>query len=171
MGVLAVIGNTIRLEIQARRAEIEVTKLVGGSNAFVRRPFLYTGVLYGLGGALLAWAILALVLLILREPVASLARLYGSRFELQGLAPEDVAVLLGGGLRARLARRLDLRRAPPAQHRAARLKARRGNLRVLAAAARAAGLQVLAGSAPREARVASIQRRMRRASATRVRLP
>ena len=97
VGVLAVIGNTIRLEIQARRAEIEVTKLVGGSNAFVRRPFLYTGVLYGLGGALLAWAILALVLLILREPVASLARLYGSRFELQGLAPEDVAVLLGAG--------------------------------------------------------------------------
>src|SRR5262249_36051839 len=44
-GVLAVIGNTIRLEILNRRAEIEVTKLVGGSNAFVRRPFLYTGVL------------------------------------------------------------------------------------------------------------------------------
>ncbi len=97
VGVLAVIGNTIRLEIQARRAEIEVTKLVGGSNAFVRRPFLYAGVLYGLGGALLAWATLAVVLLILREPVASLARLYGSRFELQGLAPEDVAVLLGAG--------------------------------------------------------------------------
>ena len=44
LGVLAVIGNTIRLEIQQRRAEIEVTKLVGGSNAFVRRPFLYTGI-------------------------------------------------------------------------------------------------------------------------------
>ena len=97
VGVLAVIGNTIRLEIQGRRAEIEVTKLVGGSNAFVRRPFLYTGVLYGLGGALLAWGILALVLLILHDPVATLAKLYGSRFELQGLAPEDVAVLLGAG--------------------------------------------------------------------------
>ena len=56
VGVLAVIGNTIRLEILNRRAEIEVTKLVGGSNGFVRRPFLYTGMLYGLGGALLAWA-------------------------------------------------------------------------------------------------------------------
>ena len=54
LGVLAVIGNTIRLEIQQRRPEIEVTKLVGGSNAFVRRPFLYTGIFYGLGGALLA---------------------------------------------------------------------------------------------------------------------
>ena len=49
LGVLAVIGNTIRLEIHNRRAEIEVTKLVGGSNAFVRRPFLYTGLFYGLG--------------------------------------------------------------------------------------------------------------------------
>ncbi len=52
VGVLAIVGNTIRLEIQGRRDEIEVTKLVGGSNGFVRRPFLYTGMLYGvLGGA------------------------------------------------------------------------------------------------------------------------
>ena len=50
------VGNTIRLEIQGRRAEIEVVRLVGGSSGFVRRPFLYTGMLYGLGGALLAWA-------------------------------------------------------------------------------------------------------------------
>src|SRR5690606_30367394 len=53
-GVLAIIGNTVRLEIYNRRAEIEVTKLVGGSNAFVRRPFLYTGLLYGLMGGLVA---------------------------------------------------------------------------------------------------------------------
>jgi cell division transport system permease protein len=98
IGVLAVIGNTIRLEIQARRAEIEVTKLVGGSNAFVRRPFLYTGVLYGLGGALLAWGILALVVLVLREPVATLAKLYGSRYALAGLAPEDAGILIGAGV-------------------------------------------------------------------------
>jgi cell division transport system permease protein len=97
VGVLAVIGNTVRLEISGRRAEIEVTKLVGGSNAFVRRPFLYAGVLYGLGGALLAWGIIALVVVLLGEPVQTLARLYGSRYELQGLSPEDVAVLLGGG--------------------------------------------------------------------------
>ena len=65
IGVLAVIGNTIRLEIQGRRAEIEVTKLVGGSNAYVRRPFLYTGVLYGVAGALLAWGIVALAVFVL----------------------------------------------------------------------------------------------------------
>ena len=54
LGVLVIVGNTIRLEIQNRRAEIEVTKLVGGSDAFVRRPFLYTGLCYGLGGGLIA---------------------------------------------------------------------------------------------------------------------
>jgi cell division transport system permease protein len=98
VGVLAVIGNTIRLEIQGRRAEIEVTKLVGGSNAFVRRPFLYTGMLYGLGGALLAWGILALIVLLLRDSVATLARLYGSRYVLEGLALADVGTLLGAGV-------------------------------------------------------------------------
>ena len=99
VGVLAVIGNTIRLEIQARRAEIEVTKLVGGSNAYVRRPFLYTGVLYGLGGALLAWGIVALAVLVLGAcRSATLARLYGSRYVLQGLdAPRTSAFCSGRG--------------------------------------------------------------------------
>jgi cell division transport system permease protein len=97
IGVLAVIGNTIRLEIAARRAEIEVTKLVGGSNAFVRRPFLYTGVLYGVGGALLAWGIIAIAVAVIAEPVSTLARLYGSRYLLSGPSPEDVGVLLGAG--------------------------------------------------------------------------
>ncbi|MGH8323038.1 MAG: permease-like cell division protein FtsX, partial [Steroidobacteraceae bacterium] len=71
-GVLAVIGNTIRLEILNRRAEIEVTKLVGGSNGFVRRPFLYTGMLYGLGGAVLAWLIVEAAVAVLGQPVATL---------------------------------------------------------------------------------------------------
>ena len=97
VGVLAVIGNTIRLEIQARRAEIEVIKLVGGSNSYVRRPFLYTGVLYGLGGALLAWGIVALIVLVLGDSVATLARLYGSRYLLRGPAGLDIGILLGAG--------------------------------------------------------------------------
>jgi cell division transport system permease protein len=97
LGVLAVIGNTIRLEIQGRRAEIEVTKLVGGSNAYVRRPFLYTGMLYGLGGALIAWGIIAVAVAVLGEPVARLARLYGSRYALLGPSGEDVGMLLGAG--------------------------------------------------------------------------
>ena len=97
-GVLAVIGNTIRLEILNRRAEIEVTKLVGGSNAFVRRPFLYTGVLYGLAGALLAWAIVEIAVIVVGRPIATLAELYGSHFTLQGPPIDDVGVLLGTGI-------------------------------------------------------------------------
>jgi cell division transport system permease protein len=97
VGVLAVIGNTIRLEIQAHRAEIEVTKLVGGSNAFVRRPFLYTGVLYGAGGALLAWGIIAAAVTLLAPAVATLARLYGSRYLLHGPTRDEIAILLGAG--------------------------------------------------------------------------
>ena len=71
---------------------------VGGSNAYVRRPFLYTGVLYGLSGALLAWGIVALGVLVLGDAVGNLARLYGSRYVLQGLTREDVGVLLGAGV-------------------------------------------------------------------------
>ncbi|MGH8301059.1 MAG: permease-like cell division protein FtsX [Steroidobacteraceae bacterium] len=97
-GVLAVVGNTIRLEILNRRAEIEVTKLVGGSNAFVRRPFLYTGLLYGVGGAALAWVILEAAVLVLDQPVATLAQLYGSRYALTGPTGPVLAALFGGGL-------------------------------------------------------------------------
>jgi cell division transport system permease protein len=97
-GVLAVVGNTIRLEILNRKAEIEVTKLVGGSNAFVRRPFLYTGILYGLGGAVLAWAILETAVLVLDQPVTTLAQLYGSRYALQGPSAQVLAMLFGGGM-------------------------------------------------------------------------
>ncbi|HYK26124.1 MAG TPA: permease-like cell division protein FtsX [Steroidobacteraceae bacterium] len=97
LGVLAMIGNTVRLEIENRRAEIEVVKLVGGSNSFVRRPLLYTGVLYGVAGGLIAWAFIAVAVLWLQAPVATLARLYGSRFALAGPAPPEIAWLIGGG--------------------------------------------------------------------------
>lgn len=97
LGVLAVVGNTIRLEILNRRAEIEVTKLVGGSDGFVRRPFLYTGVLYGLGGALIAWAGIAAMVTLLADPVSTLARLYGSHYSLSGPSAEDTGILLAGG--------------------------------------------------------------------------
>jgi len=85
LGVLLVIGNTIRLAIEGRRDEIVIVKLVGATNAFVRRPFLYTGLWYGLGGGLTAWIIIGISLLWLRSPVAQLAGLYQSDFDLQGL--------------------------------------------------------------------------------------
>ena len=96
--VVAVVGNTIRLEIQNRRAEIEVTKLVGGTNAFVRRPFLYTGMLYGLAAGVLAWLIVTAALLALRAPVQALARAYGSEFMLHGLGLRELEVLAGVGV-------------------------------------------------------------------------
>jgi len=97
LGVLAVIGNTIRLEIQQRRAEIEVTKLVGGSNAFVRRPFLYTGIFYGLGGALLAALILFGGMAYMDQAVGDLAAQYGSRFRMSGLGNQGFGILAGVG--------------------------------------------------------------------------
>ncbi len=94
LGVLAVIGNTIRLEIQHRRQEIEVTKLVGGSNAFVRRPFLYTGLFYGLGGALLAALIVTGSLAYLGQAVGELSAQYGGNFGMQGLGGRGFGLLL-----------------------------------------------------------------------------
>ena len=97
LGVLAVIGNTIRLEIQHRRPEIEVTKLVGGSNAFVRRPFLYTGLFYGLGGALLAALIVVGGLTYLEQAVGDLSVQYGNRYSMEGLGPRGLGILAGVG--------------------------------------------------------------------------
>ena len=98
VGVVAVVGNTIRLEIQNRRAEIEVTKLVGGTNGFVRRPFLYTGALYGLLAGLTAWLIVAVVLRLMTPTVARLAQTYGSSFLLDGPAARDLGLLVGAGI-------------------------------------------------------------------------
>lgn len=99
--LLLVIGNTIRLHIENRRTEIEVVKLVGGTDGYVRRPFLYMGALYGLGAGLIAWLLLAYGLGWLNEAVTRLAGLYGSDFGLDGVPSEDGfslvlgAVLLG----------------------------------------------------------------------------
>jgi cell division transport system permease protein len=99
LGILVIIGNTIRLDIENRRGEIEVTKLVGGSDAFVRRPFLYNGVWYGLAGGLIAGLIVSTVVAVLSAPVQRIAGLYGSKFELQGVGLSGwVALLLGGAL-------------------------------------------------------------------------
>lgn len=98
LGVVAVITNTIRLEIYNRRAEIEVTKLVGGSNAFVRRPFLYTGLFYGGGGALLAAALVWAACRLLAAPVGRLAASYGSAFAVATPSPREFGLLLALGL-------------------------------------------------------------------------
>ncbi|WP_137819288.1 permease-like cell division protein FtsX [Pseudomonas sp. 2FG] len=98
MALLLVIGNTIRLHIENRRTEIEVIKLVGGTDSYVRRPFLYMGALYGLGAGLLAWAVLAFGLDWLNGAVVRLAGLYGSDFALGGVPLADGLSLLLGAL-------------------------------------------------------------------------
>ncbi len=99
LAVLLITGNTIRLEIQNRREEIEITKLIGATSAFIRRPFLYSGLWYGLGGALLAASLLALAFFQFSGPVRQLATLYESSFRLQMLSPSGwLALLLAGAV-------------------------------------------------------------------------
>ncbi|MEX1080463.1 MAG: permease-like cell division protein FtsX [Halofilum sp. (in: g-proteobacteria)] len=97
VGVLLIVGNTIRLDILNRRAEIEVSKLIGGSDAFIRRPFLYGGAWYGLLGSVLACLLLALASAMLAGPAAELAAAYGSPFRFQGLGLGEAGVFLLGG--------------------------------------------------------------------------
>ncbi len=97
LGVLLSIGNTIRLAIENRRAEIEVVKLVGGTDGFVRRPFLYLGLWYGLGGALIAWLLIQASLLFLAGPAGRLLRSYGEQFVVTGLDPGVSMALLASG--------------------------------------------------------------------------
>jgi cell division transport system permease protein len=85
LSVVLVVGNTIRLDILNRRAEIEVMKLVGATDGFARRPFLYSGVWYGLGGGLGAVVLVAGAVAALAGPLEHLAALYGSQFRLEGL--------------------------------------------------------------------------------------
>lgn len=95
LGVLLAIGNTIRLAIENRREEIIVTKLVGGTDGFVRRPFLYSGGWYGFIGGVLACLIVALGYVTVSGSVDRLALLYQSNFALQGLGLKGNLVLLG----------------------------------------------------------------------------
>ncbi len=92
--LVAVAFNTIRLQVLAHREEIEISRLLGATDAFVRRPFLYLGAIQGALGALLALAILAGALLLLGQRVEAAAAAYGSTFRLTGLAWRDAAVLL-----------------------------------------------------------------------------
>ena len=95
--VLLIVGNTIRLDIQGRHSEIEIVKLVGGTAAFIRRPFLYEGLWYGLLGALIALTLVLAALYLLDGPVQRLAGLYESSFSLNVLDPLSLfGVILGG---------------------------------------------------------------------------
>ena len=98
VAIIVIIGNTIRLDIQNRREEIEVTKLIGASNAFVRRPFLWTGFWYGLFGGLMALALVQYGLFMLKGPVARLSGLYQSNLSIASLDLTEGAAVIGIGV-------------------------------------------------------------------------
>ena len=98
LGVLVIIGNSIRLAIHSRREEIIVVKLVGGTDAYVRRPFLYFGMLQGLFGALVAGIMLTIGFWWLGGSVENISQLYDSHFVLRGPGFQGFFVLLGTGL-------------------------------------------------------------------------
>jgi cell division transport system permease protein len=93
--LFAIIGNTIRLQILTQREEIEVSKLIGATDRFIRRPFLYAGTLHGLAGGITAWIILYLALYAFNLSVDDLARLYASDFRLRPLGLDASLILVG----------------------------------------------------------------------------
>lgn len=98
LAIIVIIGNTIRLDIENRRDEIEVTKLLGASNAFVRRPFLWSGFWYGLFGGLMAVVLVLVGLHLLEEPVSRLAGLYQSKVAIASLRLDEAAIVVGIGV-------------------------------------------------------------------------
>jgi cell division transport system permease protein len=93
-GLVAVTFNTIRLQLLTRREEIEVAKLIGATDAYIRRPFLYYGAVLGLAGGLAAWLIVALGVMLTNNGLADLSQLYGLQLHLRHFAPVDAARLL-----------------------------------------------------------------------------
>ena len=96
LGALLVVGNTVRLDIQSRREEIGVLQHLGATDGFIRRPFLYLGLWYGLASGALAIALLTFAANALDAPLADLAASYGSRFMLQGLDLLTAAAVVAG---------------------------------------------------------------------------
>lgn len=98
LATLLVIGNTVRMDIQARSAEISVMQTIGASNGFVRRPFLYAGLWYGLLGSVFALLIVAAVELALAEPIGRLLDSYANRFSLHGINVVAALVVIGASV-------------------------------------------------------------------------
>ena len=92
--VLFVMGNTIRLELEDSRDEVLISKLVGATHAFIQRPFLYIGFLFGLFAGAIAWIIVTVVMLILKAPMERLSELYDHNYEVLFLNVPESLILL-----------------------------------------------------------------------------
>ena len=97
LGILLLVGNTIRLGIESRREEIRIIRLFGGTDAFIRRPFLYTGFWYGLVAGMCACVLVGVATRLALGPVERLATLYSSEFELIGLQPLSACLAIATG--------------------------------------------------------------------------
>lgn len=94
LAVIFIVSNTIRLELKTRRDEVVVSKLLGATNGFVRRPFLYSGFWYGFLGGVLAWGVVLTTLFVLAEPVRHLSLLYDADYQLVSLGFDGTLLLL-----------------------------------------------------------------------------
>jgi len=92
--VIVITGNTIRLELQNRKDEVLVAKLVGATHSFIQRPFLYTGFWLGFSAGLLAWILVTIIMLIIQDPIERLSNLYDGSFDLSYLSFMDIISLL-----------------------------------------------------------------------------
>jgi cell division transport system permease protein len=95
IAVFLVINNTIRSATQQNHKEISIIKLIGGTHAFIRRPFLYAGMIYGLLGGIIAWQLVDILSLLLKKPLYNLTDLYNHSYQLLGIDLYNTLILLG----------------------------------------------------------------------------
>jgi cell division transport system permease protein len=99
VAVVVVVANTIRLDVASHSDQIEILALVGAGNAFIRQPFLYSGLWYGLMGGMFAVVLLYVGMLLLSGPLGLLLETYGTMFELNGPGfLKNMYIILSGGL-------------------------------------------------------------------------
>lgn len=98
IAVFLIINNAIRSATQQNSKEIEIIKLIGGTHAFIRRPFLYAGMIYGLLGGIIAWQLVDILMLLLKEPILNLTSLYNSQFLIIGIGLSNTLILLGSSM-------------------------------------------------------------------------
>jgi cell division transport system permease protein len=94
LAVLFITGNTIRLELQNRKDEVIIAKLVGATNGFIQRPFLYCGLWYGFFAGITAWVIITIMLLVLQQPIEKISSLYDGSFEIIFLGFSDTLLFV-----------------------------------------------------------------------------
>lgn len=109
--VFLIVGNTLRFNVLANKEEIQTMKLIGATDSFILRPYLYTGMWFGVFGATIAWLVTALITVVMNNAVEQLASLYDSQFRLIGLNwDESLLLIMTGSLLGCIAARFSAQR-------------------------------------------------------------